>query len=316
VPPDTLESLKLKGYNSISFPSWMMSIATYLPRLTYVDLRDLPSCNVLPPLGQLPNLAILNIVGMDNIKKIDGSFYGGERAFPRLGFFHLSNMKLLEEWNASYSSVAFPELCEFNINNCPLLRFKSCLPCPLPQTEVASVASIESSDQVLLSSWENRGPVGASSSAAIAQLDVKCCEVPLHQWNLLRHVPCLKQLTIIDCSDLTCGSTDLLQCISSLEYLTLKDCKNGIVALPERLGDLTSLKEFKVQNCTGIKSLPESIRQLTCLQRLQINHCPGLVQWCKSEENKMKLALIKEIILDDKRFLVIRRRYETWRDQN
>ena len=33
-PPDTIGTLTLTGYNSISFPSWMVSIATYLPRLT------------------------------------------------------------------------------------------------------------------------------------------------------------------------------------------------------------------------------------------------------------------------------------------
>ncbi|KAG2561512.1 hypothetical protein PVAP13_8KG164900 [Panicum virgatum] len=73
-PPNTLKILSLKRYNSISFPSWMMSIATYLPGLANVTLRDLPSCNVLPPLGQLPNLRSLSIKGMDSIRKIDGDF--------------------------------------------------------------------------------------------------------------------------------------------------------------------------------------------------------------------------------------------------
>ena len=121
-------------------------------------------------------------------------------------------------------------------------------------------------------------------------------EAPVHQWSLLRHLPCLKQLTITDCSDLTCISTDLLQCISSLKILTVKDCKNGTVSLLERLGDLTSLTQLVLCDCSGIKSLPESIQQLTRLQRLKINGCPGLVQWCESEENMMMLALIKEIV--------------------
>jgi len=71
------------------------------------------------------------------------------------------------------------------------------------------------------------------------------------------------------------------------------------VALPERLGDLTSLTVLVLHDCNGIKSLPESIQQLTCLFKLEIIDCPELVQWCKSEENKMKLAHIKDIILDD-----------------
>ena len=71
------------------------------------------------------------------------------------------------------------------------------------------------------------------------------------------------------------------------------DCKNGTVALQERLGELTSLKLLVLRDCIGITSLPESIQRL---HRLEINGCPGLVQWCKSEENNMKLAHIKEIV--------------------
>ncbi|CAN6381112.1 unnamed protein product [Urochloa humidicola] len=293
-PPDTIETLTLTGYNSISFPSWMMSIATYLPRLTFVTLRDLPSCNVLPPLGQLPKLQLLDIEGMDSIRKIDWGFYGSTRAFPRLRDFYLSHTELLEEWNASDSTgedglnvLSFPKLNTFSLQSCPLLRFKACSP-------PGSCVYIDSSDEVLLSSWENIGHVNVFSFEATKMLFVKRCEAPLHQWNLLRYLPCLTRLDITDCSDLTCSSTDLLQCISSLEYLNVEDCKNGTVALPESLGDLTSLAELKVIDCNGIKSLPEGIQQLTCLQRLEINDCPELVQWCKSEENKMKIAHIKE----------------------
>jgi len=177
-----------------------------------------------------------------------------------------------------------------------LLRFKACSP---PGKHVI----IDSSDQILLSSWENRDHVSASSSMATTLLHVKCCEVPLHQWSLLRHLPCLENLKITDCSDLTyaCGSTDLVECISSLEDLTVKDCKSDIVALQERLGDLTSPTGLILSDCNGIKSLLESVQQLRCLRRLVITNCPQgpeLVQWCKSEENKIKLAHIREIILD------------------
>ncbi|XP_039824095.1 putative disease resistance protein RGA1 isoform X3 [Panicum virgatum] len=316
-PPDTIEILTLTGYNSISFPSWLMSIANYLPYVWKVVMEDLPCCNVLPPLGQLPNLKLLHIGGMGSIRKIDGGFYGGRRAFPRLEYFSLSNMDCLEEWSATYSSdkddlhkLAFPKLINLSINCCPLLRFKACLP---PGMHVL----IDSSDQVLLSSvtrkkvqlpsWRNRGHVSATT-----ELCVKCCEVPLHQWSLLRHLPGLIHLEISGCSDLTCGSTNLLQCISSLVTLIVEDCKNGTVALLERLGDLTSLMELEVRNCKGIKTLPKSIRQLTCLQLLVINGCPELVQWCKSEKNK-KLAHIKAIILDGKQFHRIRHQYVTWR---
>jgi len=72
---------------------------------------------------------------MDSIRKIDGDFYGGTRAFSQLEEFYLSHMECLEEWNASFSSgedglveLAFPKLKLFRINRCPSLRFKACSP--------------------------------------------------------------------------------------------------------------------------------------------------------------------------------------------
>ena len=149
---------------------------------------------------------------------------------------------------------------------------------------------INGSDGVMLSS------LGVSFSAATTMIRVENCEAPLRQWSLLRHVRCLEWLYIEGCSDLTCSSNDdLLRCLRSLETLRVINC-NSIVALPELLGDLTALEQLEVRNCKAIKNLPESIQQLTCLQRLEINRCPDLVQWCKSEENNMKLAHIKQIV--------------------
>nr|CAB3489304.1 unnamed protein product [Digitaria exilis] len=70
-PPYTVSSLNLQGYNSISFPSWVMRIGAYLHGLTSMSMKNLPSCDNLPPLGQLPNLKELCITEMHRIKKID-----------------------------------------------------------------------------------------------------------------------------------------------------------------------------------------------------------------------------------------------------
>jgi len=42
-PPDTIEILTLTGYNSISFPSWLMSISNFLPYVWKVVMEDLMS---------------------------------------------------------------------------------------------------------------------------------------------------------------------------------------------------------------------------------------------------------------------------------
>ena len=132
VPPNTLEYLTLQGYNSITYPPWIVDIAIYLPCLKEITLSDFPNCDNLPPLGQLPNLEELWIERMDSIIKIDNSFYGGAVAFTRLKSFWLHHMKYLEEWNTEYSNgqdglneFAFPILYFLSIQHCSKLRFKS-----------------------------------------------------------------------------------------------------------------------------------------------------------------------------------------------
>jgi Leucine-rich repeat (LRR) protein len=97
------------------------------------------------------------------------------------------------------------------------------------------------------------------------------------------------------CQDLTCSSPDVLGGLSSLQKLVVSRC-GRITSLPDCLGDLTSLEELRIHKCRRIKALPDSIQQLTNLQRIVISSCPDLELWCQSEENKMKLAHIKELV--------------------
>ncbi|CAN6371575.1 unnamed protein product [Urochloa humidicola] len=107
VPPDTVEKFKLQGYNSVTYPLWMVDISTYLPHLVEITMCYLPNSDSLPPLGQLQNLVVLRIGPMGSIKKIDRGFYGGTGAFPRLESFYLEGMECLEEWNTAYSSSEY-----------------------------------------------------------------------------------------------------------------------------------------------------------------------------------------------------------------
>ena len=283
-PPYRVSEFRLEGYNSTSFPSWVMDIDAYLPGLTSIEMSDLTSCNNLPPLGQLPNLKRLEIRQMNGIKKIDTDLYGGSRAFPRLEQILIDGMECLEEWNTASSSdddgsseAVFPRLRLVEIRQCPRLRFKQCPPQSIYDLRVYS-------SEVLLSPW---GHAGACSAK---ELRVECCVVPLHRWSLLRHLPCLKILRIINCSDITWSPPDFLRGLTSLSKLFVIDC-NGIVSLPDWLEDFTSLLQLTINNC-NIKTLPDTIQKLTYLQYLLIFGCPELGRWYESEENKMKVAHI------------------------
>jgi hypothetical protein len=294
LPPDTVKNFKLRGYRSINFPSWVMGIATYLPNLTAIILWALPNCINLPPLGQLPELEHLTIGKMDSIRKIGGDLYGGIRAFPTLNELCLEDMVCLEDWNMPYSSSEdslnehmLPSLHMLSIGHCPRLRLKPWLAAGGNDYYL----SIRGNDGVILSSWEGGGHVRVKCT----RLCVECCVAPLYQWSLLCHLPCLKRLRIMRCQDLTCSSPDVLGGLSSLQKLVVSRC-GRITSLPDCLGDLTSLEELRIHKCRRIKALPDSIQQLTNLQRIVISSCPDLELWCQSEENKMKLAHIKELV--------------------
>lgn len=48
------------------------------------------------------------------------------------------------------------------------------------------------------------------------------------------------------------------------------------MVLPEWLGEISALRQLKIETCPGLTSLPSSIQRLTALQELEIIRCPEL----------------------------------------
>ncbi|CAM0958381.1 unnamed protein product [Alopecurus aequalis] len=277
VPPITLNNLEIRGYNSVNFPAWLVDITHYLPNLVTMSMCGLPKCKSLPSMHQLPNLKCL----------------------------YLIDMASLEEWNTSYSSDHECVFEAMNIYDCPKLRINPLLP-------RAKKLRISHSDGVLSSWGEYTGASTTSPYPVDTTLHVQQCEVPMHQWRLLQHLPGLTHLEITDCGDLT-ASPEIIRHLSSLLQLRISECSglnelhesmelltnlqslilyhcSNIASLPHWLGKLISLKKLGIRKCYGLRSLPEGIQQLTNLQELEISRCTALEKWCESEENKMKLT--------------------------
>ncbi|KAK3119942.1 hypothetical protein QOZ80_9AG0678340 [Eleusine coracana subsp. coracana] len=270
LPPITLKYFELRGYSSVSFPAWVMSMAQYLPNIVEIWMCDLPKCNSLPPLGQLPNLKELHIWGMDSITTIDEGFYGGARAFPLLWEFELRCMGSLEEWNTMYSDEenGVMELMGLNLHrlslyDCPYLRLKPCPP-------KAKFWEIVRSDNVLTSWGEGKQTY---ASAALTDVTVMSSNVPLHQWRLLHHLPALNSLRIEGCSDVTCSSQQMMRGLSSLRSLHLED--NDQAELPQWLGEVSTLRELDIRGYLKLHAPLESMKQLTSLRALRLFCCGG-----------------------------------------
>jgi len=180
----------------------------------------------------------------------------------------------------------FPVLDCLGIDRCPRLRLK---PCPPTFRE----CYIEWSDQVISSLEEvDITSHHCSSSSGAIKLDLTIQDDSSQSMRLFHHFPALRELTISRVH-LT-NVPESMRHLTSLESLTLQWC-DSISALPEWLGDLSSLKSLVITGCHGVKSLPACIQQLTKLQTLEISCCTELKKWCKSEENKTKLAHISNV---------------------
>ncbi|XP_074588587.1 LOW QUALITY PROTEIN: putative disease resistance RPP13-like protein 1 [Curcuma longa] len=133
-PPPTLEHLEIRNFPGQQFPAWMVSTSIHdsLADLTFLRLFNFPSCVVLPPLGQLPNLKYLKIEGGEAIKNIGPEFLGCRTpAFPKLDYLEFINMP---NWEAWVLSVAHDESNEdvhvHNLNLFPNLEKCFLVHCP------------------------------------------------------------------------------------------------------------------------------------------------------------------------------------------
>ncbi|KAK2987345.1 hypothetical protein RJ640_023646 [Escallonia rubra] len=114
----------------------------------------------------------------------------------------------------------------------------------------------------------------------------------------------LEDLTIMNCPELRLSESDmqglsnlrrlslhslpklleiprgLQQAAGTLKSLYVGNCV-GLAALPEWLGDFTSLQMLTLCDCPNLTSLPESMRRLTALKELHIVKCPELSRRCK-----------------------------------
>ncbi|RCV37642.1 hypothetical protein SETIT_8G080000v2 [Setaria italica] len=289
VPPMSLKDLSLEGYSSPSFPGWLMAISHHLPNLTCIELKDLPTCSNLPPLGQLPYLESLRLCNIPNVSKIDGGICGGKGAFPRLAHFIVYIMQGLEEWNTTcpgedgVEEFMFRMLDVLHVAECPKLRLKPCPP-KCREFVIFDCDQVISSLEKVQTSSDRCNSIPTTTRLAISR-------TRQHQsFRLFHHFPALQKLSFYFCSNLT-SLPEGIQQLSSLQSLELRYC-HSISALPEWLSDISSLTKLVIKRCDSIKSLPACIQHLTNLQQLVIDGNQELLQWCESEENKAKLAHI------------------------
>nr|XP_028962831.1 putative disease resistance RPP13-like protein 1 isoform X2 [Malus domestica] len=161
-PHTNLKQLEIKSYGGVSFPGWLGDPS--FSKLSCIKLVDFQHCCLLPPLGQLPSLKQLHVLGMNNVVEIGSEFYGNDTCgitpFRSLQKLFLEGMLEWEKWSyydgsRGNTTIMFPNLRELGLKNCPKL------------TEILPLEKLQSLERVELCGLE-------SFSGSVSHVESEC----------------------------------------------------------------------------------------------------------------------------------------------
>ena len=304
LPNTTLKKLTIQNNGCRTFPKWLGDQS--FCNLVDLFLINCQFCQTLPPLGQLPSLKNLWIMGFDAIETISLDFYGVSssmvKSFSSLESLKFSGLSNLKEWSMPIEVVeAFPKLRQLSIKWCEKLTRD--LPCLLPSlinlqisgcpNLASSLPSMPTVDKVELHDCKKLPRFQDVESFSFLQnLSINDCdnlEFPVHhryeslQELYLRNTgssirlfpldyfPHIRHLSIGDCQSLE--SFSLCQSLKSLSSLCIYRCSNFSL-FPNSNLHCPILTRLELESCEKLKFLPDQLHSLLpSLQDLKIINC-------------------------------------------
>ncbi|TKY68414.1 putative disease resistance RPP13 protein 1 [Spatholobus suberectus] len=275
-PHKSLAKLTIKCYGGTCFPKWIGD-ASY-KSLLFLKLKNCAHCTSLPALGNLHALKELYIIGMKEVCRIDGGFYGNAclSPFPSLESLHFMDMEKWENWflyDNNEQNDIFSSLQQLFIVRCPKLLGK--LPENLPALKHVVVKECE---QLL---------VTISSLPLLFKLEIEGCKGLVvncaNEFNLLNSMAVSRIL------EFTLLMERLVQAFKKVEELKIVSCALDEIVLNDLWGNevwieknphgLSSmLRLIEIRNCNVMKSIPKVLMVNShVLKRLYICNCDSLV---------------------------------------
>ncbi|KAK8549232.1 hypothetical protein V6N13_008909 [Hibiscus sabdariffa] len=292
-PPENLRDFCLKGYKGSRFPSWLNRGLRDLSSISLISC----SCQVLPPLGQLPSLRFLYLKGMSEVRSIGHEFYGDE-GFPCLEQFEIYDMPSLEGWkniqmkkkeiftvvegsSGPLSVEAFPCLDKLVVGGCHMLTALPVIPnlrslalCDSNEMLLHSVVHLPSLTSLVVEKFKLEFlNCYFKSFFSIEKLTLYNCDNLDHLFEDNQVFSSLKHLSILYCDGLMSLPSDL-RSLASLQRFDVLEC--GQLNDISVLESLSSLQELSIVGCPMLQSIPSTVHNLTNLQRLVIKGCPAL----------------------------------------
>ena len=269
-PHTNLKRLCINSFGGLSFPDWVGD--PLFSNLVFLELGDCKNCTSLPPLGQLPSLKHLFILGMKGVERVGSEFYHYGNAyssntikpyFSSLQTLRFSYMYNWEKWSCcGCRRGEFPRLEELKITNCPKLI--GILPKQLRSLKklqivgcgslVASLRALEIRELITMEHGKFRLKRPASGFTNLLQTSRK--EISdISEWEELP--PQLQKLHIRECDSIEWvfeeGMVHTSTCCL-LQSLNITSCGFSIplldtVVLP------TTLKSLSIYKCNKLEFL-------------------------------------------------------------
>ncbi|QCE05859.1 disease resistance protein RPM1 [Vigna unguiculata] len=223
----TLQSLRLEGYQGVCFPQWMSSPS--FKSLTYLKLWLCRNCIKLPMLRKLPSLKRLMITGAKYVKYVQDEFYDGDDdvAFMALEYLSLESLPSLIRLSSEDGENQFPCLFTLKVYDCPnfslhgLHSLKKLEMIRVPKLKVWAGLQCLTSLEVLgiTGCYEVEG---LQYMSALKKLTLR--NLPNMEFlpDCFGELPLLRKLTIVGCYKLMRLPTSLS--LSSVEVLSILDC--------------------------------------------------------------------------------------------
>ncbi|XP_010657762.1 putative disease resistance RPP13-like protein 1 isoform X2 [Vitis vinifera] len=308
-PHSNIKRLTIYGYGGSRFPDWFGGPSI----LNMVSLRlwNCKNVSTFPPLGQLPSLKHLYILGLVEIERVSAEFYGTEPSFVSLKALSFQGMPKWKEWLCMGGQGGeFPRLKELYIMDCPQLTgdlpthlpfltrlwIKECeqLVAPLPRVPAIRQLVTRSCD---ISQWKELPPLlkdlsiqnsdsfeslleegMLQSNTCLRKLRIRNCSFSRPLCRVCLPIT-MKSLYIEECKKLEFLLLEFLKCpLPSLAYLAIiRSTCNSLSSFP--LGNFPSLTYLKIYDLKGLESLSISISDgdVTSFDWLRIRGCPNLV---------------------------------------